>query len=225
VVPSALPYACQRSRVWPPPAGPCTGAGQGRRGVVRHAVSALGAWLLTASAVLAQTQPSLPPTEPPPTFDALQILATTVVPLVFALVAIGIVSWYFIRMGTRFYESYDRFDMSDDSPSPRSVNQTLGQVSDPLRVVDVGLAARYGLQMLRVDQQQLEAFLEHVEDRLPVTAGALHREVRHAPLRQPLAQRGGNGSRSSRQFKPDWRTSVEWRTRSHDERAGRSSRR
>ncbi len=62
------------------------------------------------------------------------------------------------------------------------------QVSDPLRVVDVGLAARYGLQMLRVDQQQLEAFLEQVEYRLPVTAGALHRDVRHAPLRQPLAQ-------------------------------------
>jgi hypothetical protein len=62
------------------------------------------------------------------------------------------------------------------------------QVGDPLSVFHVGLAPRDRLQMLRVDQQQLEALLKYVEYWLPVAAGALHRDMGDSLLRQPATQ-------------------------------------
>ena len=54
------------------------------------------------------------------------------------------------------------------------------QVSDPLGVLYVGLAARYGFDVLRVGQQNLELPLQEIEGRLPIDARALHGNVRHA---------------------------------------------
>ena len=65
----------------------------------------------------------------------------------------------------------------------------LHQLAQPLRVADVGLAARHVLDVAGVAQRQLEVVLEHVPDRLPIDAGGLHRHVRDRVRGQPVAQR------------------------------------
>jgi hypothetical protein len=65
----------------------------------------------------------------------------------------------------------------------------LGQLTQPLRVADVRLAARYLLDVAGVDQQQLEVVFEDVPDRLPVHARGLHHDLRNAMGRQPITQR------------------------------------
>ena len=61
------------------------------------------------------------------------------------------------------------------------------QVSDPLCILHVGLAARHRSHVPRVGDQQLElAALEQVEYRAPVDAGRLHRYVSHAQRREPI---------------------------------------
>src|SRR3954453_9471714 len=65
----------------------------------------------------------------------------------------------------------------------------LPQLTQPLRVGDVGLAAGHVLDVPRVAQRQLEVVLEHVPDRLPVDAGGLHRHMRDAVRGQPVTQR------------------------------------
>ncbi|MHB8460407.1 MAG: hypothetical protein ACYDAK_11375 [Candidatus Limnocylindrales bacterium] len=47
------------------------------------------------------------------------------------------------------------------------------QVGDPLGIPDVGLAAGDGLDVGRVDDEELEGVLEDVVDRLPERTGAL----------------------------------------------------
>ena len=51
------------------------------------------------------------------------------------------------------------------------------QVSDPLAVAYVGLAARHGFDVLGVGQNKGEGVLQQVIDRLPVDAGAFHGDV------------------------------------------------
>src|SRR3954470_7903149 len=53
----------------------------------------------------------------------------------------------------------------------------LEQLAQPLRVLDVGLAAGDLLDMARVDQQAVKVVLEHRPDRLPVDPGRLHRNA------------------------------------------------
>jgi hypothetical protein len=62
------------------------------------------------------------------------------------------------------------------------------EVSQPPAVPHVGLAARHRLDVLGVGQQQGEAVLQQIPQRLPVDAGALHGHMGHAALRQPVAQ-------------------------------------
>src|SRR5437773_702326 len=62
------------------------------------------------------------------------------------------------------------------------------QVREPLAVLDVGLATGHGLDMLRVDEQDLETGFKNVVHRPPVHAGALHRDVRASRRRQPVGQ-------------------------------------
>src|SRR3989441_1785412 len=64
----------------------------------------------------------------------------------------------------------------------------LKQLREPLAVLDVGLATGHGLDMLRVDEQDLETGFKNVVHRPPVHAGALHRDVRAARRRQPVGQ-------------------------------------
>jgi hypothetical protein len=54
----------------------------------------------------------------------------------------------------------------------------LHELGQPLRVRDVGLAARDLLDVARVAQRQLKVFFQDVPDRLPVGAGGLHRHMR-----------------------------------------------
>ena len=63
------------------------------------------------------------------------------------------------------------------------------QVSDPLGVLDIGLATRYRFDVLRVGQEDFELTLQQVERRLPIHAGTLHGDVGHAFGRQPVGQR------------------------------------
>src|SRR6266511_2859988 len=74
------------------------------------------------------------------------------------------------------------------------------EIGDPLRVTDVGLAPRHGLQVRGVDDEQLEAGLEDVVDRLPERPGALHRDNGDAGFGQPVGEReqlaGGRSERS-----------------------------
>jgi hypothetical protein len=65
----------------------------------------------------------------------------------------------------------------------------LEQLAQPLGVLDVGLAPGHVLDVLGVDQRELEVILEQVVDGLPVDAGGLHRHVRDAEAREPVAQR------------------------------------
>ena len=73
----------------------------------------------------------------------------------------------------------------------------LEQLRDPLGVLDVGLAAGDLLELVGVDQHDLEAALQEVEDRLPVDAGGLHGDVADAFGVEPVGQGeqfGGHGA-------------------------------
>ena len=63
------------------------------------------------------------------------------------------------------------------------------QIGDPLGVLHIGLAARHVTDMPGVADDQLETPLEDSIDRAPVNAGALHPDVRHPKLLQPVPQR------------------------------------
>jgi hypothetical protein len=65
----------------------------------------------------------------------------------------------------------------------------LEQLTEPLGVLHVGLAARHILDVLSVDQPELEVVLEQVVDRLPVDARGLHRHVRDTQTLEPISQR------------------------------------
>jgi hypothetical protein len=60
------------------------------------------------------------------------------------------------------------------------------EIGDPLAVLDVGLAPRHLLDIARVHQQQLEAVLQQVEERLPKYSSRLHRHMRDGLGRQPV---------------------------------------
>jgi len=65
----------------------------------------------------------------------------------------------------------------------------LQQLRDPLRVLDVGLAARDGLDVLGVDHEELETGrLEEVVRRLPVHARGLHRDMRDGLPQEPVRE-------------------------------------
>ena len=80
------------------------------------------------------------------------------------------------------------------------------QLGQPLGVADVALAPRHHLDVRGVDQQQREALLEQVPDRLPVDPGALHRHVGRP--RRPPASRPAPAGRpsSSRRSASPWPT-------------------
>ena len=63
------------------------------------------------------------------------------------------------------------------------------QVGDPLRIADVGLAARDVPNVLGVGEHELEAFLQHVPDRPPVDPGRFHRHMRAAVSADPVGKR------------------------------------
>jgi len=65
----------------------------------------------------------------------------------------------------------------------------LHQLTQPLRVGHVGLAARHVLDVPGVAQRQLEVLFEDVPDGLPIHAGGLHRDMRDAVRRKPVVQR------------------------------------
>src|SRR5262249_38557176 len=72
----------------------------------------------------------------------------------------------------------------------------LQQLGDPLTVLDVGLAAGHLLDVLGVDQDDTDAPLQEVEDRLPGDARRYHGHVRDIVLGQPVRegqQVGGHG--------------------------------
>jgi hypothetical protein len=62
------------------------------------------------------------------------------------------------------------------------------QVRNPFRILDIGLATWDGLDVVGVADGQVEVILQDRVDRLPVDAGALHRDVRHAFPGEPVAQ-------------------------------------
>jgi hypothetical protein len=75
----------------------------------------------------------------------------------------------------------------DEAGPEQAVAQQVGQ---PLAVLDVGLAAGHGLDVLGVDQHDGAPLpLQQVEDRLPEDAGALQRDVRDAERVEPVRQR------------------------------------
>jgi hypothetical protein len=64
------------------------------------------------------------------------------------------------------------------------------ELLDPLRVVDVGLAARHVLRVARVDEHDLEPTrLEDLEQRDPVDTGRLHRDRVDAETDKPVGER------------------------------------
>ena len=74
------------------------------------------------------------------------------------------------------------------------------QVGDPRRIVHVGLASRHGLDVVRVGDDQGEMPFEDGVHRLPADAGALHADMAHPPLREPVAQGleiGGHGAEAA----------------------------
>jgi hypothetical protein len=72
---------------------------------------------------------------------------------------------------------------------PRTDQAVAQQVADPLAVLHVGLAPRHGFDVLGVGHDHLEVVLQRRIDRLPVDAGALHRDLADGGLQQPVPQR------------------------------------
>src|SRR5712691_7300943 len=71
------------------------------------------------------------------------------------------------------------------------------QVGDPLAVLDVRLMPRNRLHVLGVDQNDLEAAFQDVQDGSPINARTFHGHMRHALAPQPVGQRqqsSGGGS-------------------------------
>jgi hypothetical protein len=62
----------------------------------------------------------------------------------------------------------------------------LGELAQPRRIADIGLAARHVLDVPRVDEHQLEVVLQQMPDRLPIVAGGLHHDVRDLVRAQPV---------------------------------------
>ena len=66
----------------------------------------------------------------------------------------------------------------------------LEQLRPPLRVGDVGLAARHVAHVAGVDHPHLaDRVLQHPVDRFPIHPGRFHPHQRHLPLDQPVGQR------------------------------------
>jgi hypothetical protein len=64
----------------------------------------------------------------------------------------------------------------------------LDQPAQPLRIANIGLAARHLLDVPRVDQQTLELVLQDRPRRLPIHAAGLHRHVGDPKRGQPIAE-------------------------------------
>jgi hypothetical protein len=79
----------------------------------------------------------------------------------------------------------------------RARSPVLNQLTDPLRVFDVGLGAGDVAQVMRVQQPALEALLERLEDRLPIHAGGLHPDERHTGFGQPSGELGEPAERGA----------------------------
>ena len=79
---------------------------------------------------------------------------------------------------TRFLGGLLRHEAGGD----QAVSQEFGQ---PLGVVDVGFPAGHLLNMHWVGQDQVQAVLQGVPDRLPIDAGRFHDDVGDAGLLQP----------------------------------------
>ena len=62
------------------------------------------------------------------------------------------------------------------------------QLRDPLRVSNIGLAPRHGLDVLGIHDDELEAAFEHVVDRFPVAAGGLYRNGRDVRDSEPIGE-------------------------------------
>ncbi len=76
-------------------------------------------------------------------------------------------------------------------PEARTEQPVRVELLDPLRVVDVRLAARHVLRVARVDEHDLEPTrLEDLKQRDPVDPGRLHRDRRNSETDKPVGQRG-----------------------------------
>ena len=62
------------------------------------------------------------------------------------------------------------------------------QIGDPLGVLHIGLATRHVTDMPGVADDEVEMPFQHGIDRAPVNAGALHADLRHPMLSQPVPQ-------------------------------------
>ena len=77
----------------------------------------------------------------------------------------------------------------------RRRNEALGdqpmadQIGDPLGVLHIGLAPRHVADVAGIADDQFEMPFQHGIDRAPVNAGALHADLRHPKLLQPVPQR------------------------------------
>ena len=63
------------------------------------------------------------------------------------------------------------------------------QIGDPLGILHIGLAPRHVADVTGVADDQLEMPVEDGVDGAPVNAGALHPDMRHPKLLQPVPQR------------------------------------
>ena len=71
----------------------------------------------------------------------------------------------------------------------------LHELADPFGVLDVGLAAGDVAHVMRVEQPALEPLFKRLEHGLPVHAGGLHPDERHAGLGQPASELREPGKR------------------------------
>ena len=63
----------------------------------------------------------------------------------------------------------------NETRANQAMRQEIGQ---PLAVAHIGLPPRHGLDVMRVGEHDGQIAFEQIEDRLPVHAGRLHRDVR-----------------------------------------------
>ena len=62
------------------------------------------------------------------------------------------------------------------------------QVSDPFRILDIGLSPTERLDVLGIHYQDLKFPFQYIEDGLPVHSGAFHCHMRHPAFCQPAHQ-------------------------------------
>ena len=80
-------------------------------------------------------------------------------------------------------------------PQRRRRHEALGdqavadQIGDPLGILHIGLATRHVADVPGVADDEVEMPFQHGIDRAPVDAGALHADLRHPKLLQPVPQR------------------------------------